>query len=501
MSGRAQRALRDGQNAAVIDVGSNSVRLVVYRIDGRAMTPILNEKVMAGLGRDLARTGRLAPAGVDAATHALRRFALLLEASGVESVFAVGTAAVREAKDGRTFAKGIEDETGIALRILDGADEARLSALGVSAGEPDAKGVVGDLGGASLELVEISPKGPGRGETFPLGPLTLDDDHGFDYGRVSKAVAKGLGGTRLLARRAGDFYAVGGAWRALGRIDMTMRNHPLGVLHYYAMSRGEVLRLADVVRKQSRRSLEKLEEAAAKRSETLPYAAVVLEQLMLEGQFDRVIISAFGLREGVLIERMSEEALKEHPLIAAAEALAGRWSQSRKFGVALEQWMAPMFEGQPRVFPEKRERVLRGAAARLADVGGPLHPDQRIEIMFDLILRAPLAAISHEERAFLAAAIHHRYTKAQPHHADAYHRLLSEEQQAAAAALGAALRLGADLSGRNESLLASFEVEVVDAKLLLRVKKKVSELATEAALRRLDAAAQALGLKPETKIG
>lgn len=500
MSGRGQRALRDGENAAVIDVGSNSVRLVVYRIDGRAMTPILNEKVMAGLGRDLARTGKLAPAGIDAAARAIRRFSLLLDATGVESVFAVGTAAVREARDGPAFAKEVESATGISLRILDGDEEARLSALGVSAGAPDAKGIVGDLGGASLELIEISPKGPGRGETFPLGPLTLADDDGFDYGRVSKAVEKGLASTKLLGKRAGDFYAVGGAWRALGRIDMTMRNHPLGVLHYYEMSRGEVLKLADVVRKQSRRSLEKLEEAAAKRSETLPYAAVVLERLMIEGQFERVIISAFGLREGVLIERMSEAALREHPLIAAAEALAGRWSRSSEFGVALEEWMAPMFKGQPYVFPEKRERVLRGAAARLADVGGPLHPDQRIEIMFDLILRAPLAAISHEERAFLAAAIHHRYTKAQPHHADAYLRLLSEEQQSAAAALGAALRLGAHISGRSETLLASFEVEAVDGKLLLRVKKKVSELATDAALRRLDAAAQALGLTPETKI-
>jgi exopolyphosphatase/guanosine-5'-triphosphate,3'-diphosphate pyrophosphatase len=501
LSGRGQRALRDGENAAVIDVGSNSVRLVVYRIDGRAMTPILNEKVMAGLGRDLARTGKLAPAGTDAATHALRRFSLLLEASGVQSIFAVGTAAVREAKDGGAFAKAIESETGIALRILDGADEARLSALGVSAGAPDARGIVGDLGGASLELIEISPRGgPGRGETFPLGPLSLADDGDFDYARVSKAVSKGFADTKLLGRRAGDFYAVGGAWRALGRIDMSMRNHPLGVLHHYEMSRSEVLKLADVVRKQSRRSLEKLEEAAAKRSETLPYAAVVLEQLMLEGQFDRVIVSAFGLREGVLIERMSEQALKEHPLIAAAEALAGRWSRSHAFGVALEEWIAPMFKGQPNVFPEKRERVLRGAAARLADVGGPLHPDQRVEIMFDLILRAPLAAISHEERAFLAAAIHHRYTKAQPHHADAYLRLLSEEQQAGAAALGAALRLGAHISGRNETLLAGFEIEAVDGKLLLRAKKKVSELATEAARRRLDAAAQALGLTAEVKI-
>jgi exopolyphosphatase/guanosine-5'-triphosphate,3'-diphosphate pyrophosphatase len=496
----SSRVLRDGQEAAVIDVGSNSVRLVIYRIDRRAMTPILNEKVMAGLGRGEARTGKLAKEGVDSALKAIRRFGTLIEGLGVKDVYAVGTAAVREAADGRAFAERMESETGIKLRILSGEDEARLSALGVSAGAPDAKGIVGDLGGASLELIEIGPKGVGRGETFPLGPLTLMDDDDFDYAKVSKQVEQVLDTTKLLGKRGGDFYAVGGAWRALGRIDIALKNHPLGVLHHHEMSRAEVLKVADVVRKQSRRSLEKLEEAAAKRAETLPYAAVVLEHVMQAGQFDRVILSAFGLREGVLIERMSEQALAVHPLIAAAEALAGRWTRTRGFGQALEAWIAPMFDGQPYVFPKKREEVLRGAAARLADVGGPLHPDQRIEVMFDLILRAPLAAINHEERAFLAAAIHHRYTKAPPRHAEAYMRLLSDEAQAAAAALGAALRLGADLSGRSEPLLAAVEIEAVDGRLLLRVKKKAAHIVTETVQRRLDYAAAALGLNPEIKI-
>lgn len=495
----SRSVLRDGQEAAVIDVGSNSVRMVVYRIDGRAMTPILNEKVMAGLGRDMNRTQMLSPEGAETAVRAIKRFSTLIEALQIREVFPVATAAVREANDGRAFAERIYDETGLKLRVLSGDDEARLSALGVSAGAPDAKGLVGDLGGASLELIEISPKGLGRGETFPLGPLTLAREE-FDYDRVSEQVEKVLTTTKLLGKRGGDFYAVGGAWRALGRIDIALTNHPLGVLHHHQMSRAEVLKVADVVRKQSKRSLEKLEEAAAKRAETLPYAAVVLERVMMAGNFDRVVLSAFGLREGVLLERMSEQALSVHPLIAAAEALAGRWSRTRAFGQSLEQWIAPMFAGQVPIFGKKRDEVVRGAAARLADVGGPLHPDQRVEVMFDLILRAPLAAISHEERAFLAAAIHHRYTKAQPRHADAYLRLLNEEQQAAAAALGAALRLGADLSGRSETLLAAFDIAAVDDKLVLRVKKRVAHLVTETASRRLDAAAQALGLTAETKI-
>lgn len=494
--------LRNGQDAAVIDVGSNSVRLVVYRIDGRATTPMLNEKVMAGLGRDLTRKGVLSPEGIDMALRALTRFTALTDALGVKDVFPVATAAVREAEDGAEFAARVERETGLKLRILNGADEARLSALGVSAGAPEAEGVVGDLGGASLELVRIDSSGPGRGETFALGPLTLARDDGFDYGRVSKQVADALQDSRVLKRKGGDFYAVGGAWRALGRIDMAFQNHPLGVLHHYEMSRAEVLKLVDVVRKQSKRSLERMEDAAAaaKRAETLPYAAVVLERVMLSGNFDRVVLSAFGLREGVLVERMSAEALAVHPLIASAEALTGRWTRSLDFGRALEEWIAPVFEGQPAAFSTKRDAVLRGAAARMADIGGPLHPDQRAEIMFDLILRSPLAAISHAERAFIAAALHHRYAKQPPRFAPAYVRLLSEERRAAAAALGAALRLGADISGRSPALLAAFEVAAVDGKLVLRVKKKAAHLATETAQRRLDATAQALGLSPEMKI-
>lgn len=495
------RYMRENQDAAVIDVGSNSVRLVIYRIDGRAMTPTLNEKVMAGLGRDLPRTGKLSEDGVEAAMRALKRFSTLIDALDVEDVYAVGTAAVRAAKDGKAFAKRMEDEAGIPLRILDGADEARLSALGVAGGAPDAQGVVGDLGGASLELVEIDPSGPGRGETFSLGPLALAGDDSFDYGRVTDLVSEGLAGAKTLSGRGGDFYAVGGAWRAIGRIDMALRDHPLGVLHYHEMSRNEVLKVCDVVRKQSKKSLEKLEEASAKRADTLPYAAVVLERVMLGGQFDRMILSAFGLREGVLLERMSPHALATHPLIAAAEALAGRGERTRSFGAALEQWIAPMFAAEQFVFAPRREQTLRGAAARLADVGGPLHPDQRIEVIFDLVLRAPLAAINHEERAFLAAAIHHRYAKTPPRHANAYLRLLSEEQQAAAYTLGTALRLGADLSGRSESLLAGFEPSAQDGKLVLKVKKKVAHLMTDTVQRRLESAAATFGLVAETRVG
>src|SRR5579859_4098984 len=161
-------------DAAVIDVGSNSVRLVLYRLDGRAIWSVFNEKVLAGLGRDLTRTGRLAPDGIAATLLALARFRALVDASRPRRVFAAATAAVRDAVDGEAFRERAERETGFQLQILSGEEEARYSALGVVAGAPDANGLVGDLGGASLELTRLDRGQPRQGLTLPLGPFAVD---------------------------------------------------------------------------------------------------------------------------------------------------------------------------------------------------------------------------------------------------------------------------------------------------------------------------------------
>ena len=492
--------LDDSRDAAIVDVGSNSVRLVVYRLDGRAMTPFLNEKVMAGLGRNMPKTGRLSPSGVNEAIAALKRFQMLLNALGVDEVDAVATAAVRDAGDGPDFVRRVERETGIKLRMIAGAEEARLSALGVLAGEPEARGIVGDLGGSSLELVAITPDGPGKGDTFPLGPLALMEEK-FDAERIADLADAALEQSSILNGRGGAFYAVGGAWRALGRIDIVLRNHPIAVLHHHEMSRAEALKIADFVRRQGKKSLERLEDSAAKRADSLPYASVVLERVLKKGGFTRVILSAYGLREGLLFEHLSPRARAEHPLVATAAAFGAPNPRTRAFGAALEKWIAPAFEELSPAFDRGRDRLLRAAAARLADLGATFHPDQRDELMFDLVLRAPLAAISHAERTFVAAAVHHRYTKWVPVNAPAYDRLLSEEQRGAAAALGAAMRLGADISGRASSLLEDFALTFAKGTLTLSYKANRAHLVTDQAMKRLQPLAGLLGVEVEIVSG
>jgi exopolyphosphatase/guanosine-5'-triphosphate,3'-diphosphate pyrophosphatase len=214
-----------------------------------------------------------------------------------------------------------------------------------------------------------------------------------------------------------------------------------------------------------------------------------------------VVLSAYGLREGLLYEHLNARSRAEHPLVAAAASFGAANPHRRAFGVALEKWISPAFEGLPPAFDRSRDRILRAAATRLADLGATFHPDQRHELMFDIVLRAPFAAVNHAERTFLAAAVHHRYTKSAPENAPAYDRLLSDDQRTAAAALGAAMRLGADISGRADSILDDFALSLDQGILTLSYKAQRAHLVTDQAAKRLEPLAAIIQARPQIVAG
>ena len=437
-------------DAAVIDVGSNSVRLVLYRVEGRAVWTVFNEKILAGLGRDIALTGRLSAEGVEAAMAALRRFTALVAAAKPDRVFAVATAAARDAEDGPAFCRRVRAETGLDLRVLTGAEEARYAALGVLAGAPDSVGTAGDLGGASLELIRLGE--PDHGVTLPLGPFAFRDTGRFDPDRIQSQVARRL---KPHAARLSTpvFHAVGGAWRNLALLAMRMSAYPLEIVHQYEMTRREALEAAHVIARQSVRSLEKIEGISKRRLETLPHAAAVMEGLIEALDVERVVLSAYGLREGVLFEAMPETCRVQDPLIEGCAAWSGREGANPELGGAVERWVAPAFDALEPVLGV-RDPVLVSAACRLADLGARLHPDHRADLIFAQVLRAPIPGMNHSERVFLATALFGRHTAAatvpQP---DLSQRLLTHEGMQRARALGAAIRLACDLSGRSVELL------------------------------------------------
>jgi exopolyphosphatase/guanosine-5'-triphosphate,3'-diphosphate pyrophosphatase len=449
MWAHADRRPRD---AAVIDVGSNSVRLVIYRLEGRAIWTVFNEKVLAGLGRGMASTGRLAPEGAEAALNALKRFKAVLDASRPSQTFVAATAAIREASDGDAFVHRTKRETGLTIRVLSGAEEARYAALGVLAGTPDADGVVGDLGGSSLELTKVSGGQPGTGITLPLGAFSIRGADGFDADRVRAQTA------RVLADVSPDFaadtlYAVGGSFRNLALLQMQIAGYPLQIVHQYELPAQEALDAARFIARQSRGSLEGVEGISKRRFDTLPHAAIVLEGLIERLGFKRVSVSAYGLREGLLFESMSREVRALDPLIEGCAALGARQGAAEDFARELEAWLRPAFSTLEPVFGT-RDAVLINAACRLADHGARLHPDHRADLVFEEVLRAPVAGLNHPERAFLALTLFARYTGSpNTPGGRTLGRVLGPDGHRRARALGAALRLGCDISGRSGELL------------------------------------------------
>jgi len=487
----------ESRQAAVIDVGSNSVRLVVYRLDGRAIWTVYNEKALAGLGRDLPATGRLSPAGVEVALVALRRFRALLDGWRAEEVTAAATAAVRDAADGPAFLRRVREETGLAVRVLTGEEEARYAALGVIAGQPDAQGVVGDLGGSSLELVRLHGRSSDDGATLPLGPFALGAPRTLDLDRMHRVIDGALApyANRFASRH---FHAVGGAWRNLALFHMELAYYPLHVAHQYEMSRADALDVSRLVARQSKASLERMQGLSKKRLETLPYAAIVLESLIERLGVERVIISAFGVREGLLLEAMEPDVRARDPLIEGCEALTAARGLTAELGGALEAWLTPAFERLAPVFGA-REPVLLAAACRLADVGARLHPDHRGDLAFEQVLRAPIAGMNHPERAFLASVAFARHSSSpNTPEAAAIARVIGTDRRQRARALGAAVRLGCDLSGRNPRLLEKSSLTIQGERMILTAARGWEDmLLGEQTGKRAQTLANALKLKLE----
>jgi exopolyphosphatase/guanosine-5'-triphosphate,3'-diphosphate pyrophosphatase len=492
----AARLGLEPREVAVVDIGSNSVRLALYRLEGRAIWTVFNEKVLAGLGRDLPNTGRLSPEGVVMAMTALRRFAAVIEGVRPVQTFVVATAAVRDAEDGPAFCEQIAAQTGLIVRVLTGEEEARFSALGVLAGAPNATGIAADLGGASLELTRIGDGQAQKGVTLPLGPFTLAGPKGFDAAWAQRLIDERLSAVAS-DFAAQDLHAVGGAWRSLAQIQMQRSDHPLRIVHQYSITADDARDLADLVMRKSSADLAVMEGVSRRRVDALPYAALVMRGLVDRLGMTSVCFSAWGLREGVLFAHMDDATVAADPLLAGFTALGARQGVSPSLPGALEGWLAGVTKALPSAFGPQRDALLTTAACRLSDLGARLHPDHRVEMAFDQVLRAPVPGQSHAERAYLSSVINARYggptATPQPAVAD---RLLNPDQRRRARALGLAIRLASDLSGRSAQVLAGTRLEFANGRLSLTAQPDHADvLLGEQTRRRAKALAEALGGK------
>jgi exopolyphosphatase/guanosine-5'-triphosphate,3'-diphosphate pyrophosphatase len=456
----------------VVDVGSNSVRLVVF--DGAARSPayFYNEKVMAGLGAGLAETGRLNPVGRMRAVSAIRRFAALAEGMGIRPLTAVATAAVREAEDGEEFRAEVERETGIKLWVIDGREEARLSAQGVLLGWPGSYGIVCDIGGSSMEIADLEDGKVGRRETSPLGPLRLSH---FTTKKALKdhirAVIADLH-AKMDHETGKRLFLVGGSWRAIARIDMERRGYPLTVLHEYRMSTQYVALTQSYIEATNPEVVRNRASISADRMSLVPIAIVVLRELVKAFRPKDITVSSYGIREGMLYEQMPAELRARDPLIEACRFAEAKDARLPGFGKILYDFVLPLF---PKADWQKK-RIIK-AACLLHDVTWRAHPDYRDEVAFDNATRANLGGLKHRERVFLGLSLLHRYSnKREGSRFEKIFQLLSVEDLQEAEVLGKAMRLGAMLW---------LGAEETPGELIWRPKKRDLELVLSAHARPL----------------
>jgi len=488
---------REATRCAVVDLGSNSVRLVVFEGERRNPMAIFNEKAVLRLGRGLETTGRMDAQSIAQALTVMHRYGLIVRAMGADPFEVLATSAVRDAANGAEFVATLQELIpGVPIRILSGAEEAAFSADGVLCGIPRADGLLADIGGGSLELVQLLAGQAGVAATLPIGVIRLSERSGGDLARA-RAIAEGaLADVPWIGQRSGgDLFLVGGAWRALARIHMAQTSYPLCMVHHYAISREEARDLTGVIAGAGPRALERLAGVSRRRIEDLPFAAVALRRLLRASAPRRVVFSANGMREGWFMRRLPETVRVRDPLLDAAQELAARWARDPSLPPGLIDWTAPLF---PREHPETTR--LREAACWMSDIGSHDHPEFRAEQSFFRVLRQPGVGLDHHARAFLALAVAQRYEAEPDTTFLAPARMLLDVGSAARAeVLGVALRLAYTLSAGTPDLLAATSLRIEGNRLLLKLDARTGVFAGEGILRRLDRLALALGLEAATE--
>ncbi|MDP4003114.1 exopolyphosphatase [Methylobacterium sp. NEAU K] len=487
---------------AIIDIGSNSVRLVAYDGLTRAPTPLYNEKVLCGLGRNVLTTGRLNEDAVARALTALGRFRVLCETMRVSRVFVLATAAARDAENGPEFLRAAEAACGHEIQLLSGRREAELSALGVVSGFHAPDGVVGDLGGGSLELVDVRGTVVGQGVTMPLGGLALQDLSGGSIKKAGKIVREHMrrAAPQLETLRGRTFYAVGGTWRAIARLHQASRGYPVHVMHGYAVEPTDELSFLQVVEQTDVALLPDVDAISEARRPLLAYGAAVLEEIIRVGRPREIAISASGVREGLLFEQLDRDSRLIDPLLASAAEFNTLRARSPRHGEELIAWtdrFVTTLDGHETA----DERRLRHAGCLLSDVGWRAHPDYRDEQSIAVIQNAAFVGVDHPGRAYLALAVSLRHSglaleKANPILRNVAGPRLFER----ARLLGAMLRVAFSISAGMDGALVRAPLAVEDGRVTLRMPPDWADLSSDRLLNRVRGLGRLVGLEGRIEI-
>jgi exopolyphosphatase/guanosine-5'-triphosphate,3'-diphosphate pyrophosphatase len=493
--------LRPDAPLGVLDIGSNSVRLVGYSGSARTPLPIYNERAFCRLGEAVATSGRIEGAPYDLAIQTFHRFRAIAAQLGIGNLAAFATAAVRDAANGAEFVAEAEAILGTKIRVLTGQEEANFSADGVMLSIRDADGIVADLGGGSLELVRVKDNQTHQWATLPLGVLALELQSNGDLQAAGRLVEAALADLDWLSEgRDLPLYVVGGTWRSLAKVHMTFENYPLDVLHHYAVPSQDMLAFADTLVHHDANSEVDLENSSSNRRDALPIAAIVLDRLAQKASPKQIIVSSNAVREGVLYSILEKKFRQLDPLLLACEEMAERMCKSAAYGHELAAWSRPLFAGQEVEFTDAKQlNRLRMAGCLISDMGWSSHSSFRADFVRQTVLTAPFGGIDHYGRLFLAQALSFRHEiHSLPEMASRLQ--LSPKDGKLAQAFGLSLRLAHSLSASLPELLPLTRLQARDDVLTLTMDPSLGELRGPIIDNRLRRVADALQMRSHVEM-
>lgn len=482
-----------GNPFAVIDIGSNSVRLVVYDELKRSPVSIFNEKALCGLAKNMAKSNHLNKKGVVSAKKAIARFVLICKMMHVKKINLFATSAVRDAHDGKQFVDDICKHHNINIEIISGEREAYLAGSGIVSSFVDAKGVVGDLGGGSLELIPVENNQVLNGESHPIGPLRFSLQQ-YKSNELWDKIKSRLDQSNVLPSLKGKtFYAVGGAFRNIAKLHMHRIKYPLRVVHGYSITREEFLETLRVVSRMPESSLSKFPDLSKKRLEFLPFAAKMMEIVVTKSMPKNIVFSASGVREGYLFDSLSKNKRQDDVLISGCEDMIKRINRNPDYGKEVYDWLIPLF-GE---LKDSDKHIVR-AACILSEISCFEHTEYRGEMAYRRILDSSLQGLSHKERVFLAAILYSRYCfTVSSKDLGSIYSILSPSRKHVAKIIGNAIRLGKNISGSSLGVLTESTIRTTRTKLILKINDPFSSLKGETVMKRLTQLSNILDLKPE----
>lgn len=472
---------------AIVDIGSNSVRMVVFHALKRVPLPLFNEKYMCALGKGLARTGKLNPEGVQQAELAIARFLVMARRLEVASLDIIATAAVRDATNGRAFVEGLEKQYGVKVTIISGEREAELAAKAVLSSFHEPFGISADLGGGSMELATVERSRIGQVASCHLGSLRMLDATDGKREKMDELIKQELKQIAWLKdTKPQTIYAIGGGFRALGKLHIQKTNYPLDLVHEYAMSRRSVSQLCERLIVMPASELAALPNISPKRAQTIVPTALVLQKLLAVTGAQEVRFSVSGIREGFFYDLLSARQQKEDPLLASAADLAALIGRAGGYAQELYDWMTPLFTSEPLAWAR-----IRLALCKLSEIAWAIDPNFRANWAYKRIIQSSLKGLDHKERLMLALALFHRYqTRWKGDKSEI--NLLDERERHWARCVGLAANLAFQLSGGRAGNLYHAKLAYHDSDVLLTLDAEAKPLRTEAVEKRVDGLGEAL---------